>query len=129
MPAATRRQSSSRRGSKSITSGSIGSSEKGGDGLMPLVGERRLLLFALLSLVVCALVNPGNFGTVDTVKRLQVERWIRLGEPPVSPADTSGFGVIGRNAVRHAWYGMGQSLLLIPFDALVSATAVPILRH
>ena len=86
---------------------------------------RRLLLFAPLSLVVCALVNPGNFGIVDTARRLQVERWIRLGEPPVRPED-SGFGIVGREGVRHAWYGIGQSLLLIPFDAGVSATVVPI---
>jgi hypothetical protein len=87
----------------------------------------KLLPLALLSLVVCALVNPGNFGASDTAKRLQVERWIRLGEPPVSRTDTSGFGVIGRNGVRHAWYGIGQSLLLLPFDAVVSATAIPVL--
>ena len=87
-------------------------------------GMRRLLIFALLSLVVCALVNPGNFGTIDTTRRLQVERWIRLGEPEVRQTD-SGFGVTGRDGKRHAWYGIGQSLLLAPFDAAVSTTLVP----
>ena len=93
-----------------------------------LTGVRRALLFALLSLTVCAVVNPGNFGTIDTVRRLQVARWIRLGEPPVSSQDT-GFGIIGRGGVRHAWYGIGQSLLLIPCDALVSAAVMPVLDH
>ena len=65
-------------------------------------GMRRLLIFALLSLVVCALINPGNFGTIDTTRRLQVERWIRLGEPEVRQTD-SGFGVTGRDGKRHAW--------------------------
>ena len=51
-------------------------------------------LSILLALVVCAIVNPGNFGTIDTARRLQVERWIRLGQPPVRRADIdSGFGV------------------------------------
>jgi hypothetical protein len=89
-------------------------------------GRRRLLLFVLLSVTVCAVLNPGNFGTIDTLRRLQVARWIRLGEPPVSPEDTR-FGIAGRGGVRHPWYGIGQSLLLIPFDAIVGATVVPAL--
>src|SRR5450755_390474 len=89
-------------------------------------GVRRLLLFTLLSVTICAVVNPGNFGTIDTVRRLQVARWIRLGEPPVSPQDT-GFGIVGRDGVRHPWYGIGQSLLLIPCDAIVSAAMKPVL--
>jgi hypothetical protein len=78
----------------------------------------------LLSLVVCALINPGNFGTVDTTRRLQVARWIRSGEPPVSPADPD-FGITGKNGTRHAYTGIGQSLVLLPFDALVSAAVAP----
>jgi len=83
-----------------------------------------VLLWALLSLMVCALLNPGNFGTIDTTRRLQVARWMWRGEPPVIPGETS-FGLIGRDEVRHAWYGIGQSLVLMPFDALVSTTVVP----
>jgi hypothetical protein len=80
--------------------------------------------------VVCALVNAGNFGTIDTARRLQVARWIRLGEPPVSAADAAGgFGITGRDGERHAWYGIGQSLLLLPIDAVVSATVVPTLSR
>jgi hypothetical protein len=82
------------------------------------------LLFVLLSLLVCALVNAGNFGTIDTSRRLQVARWIRLGEPSVSAADT-GFGLTGRYGVRYAWFGIGQSLVLLPFDALVGAGVSP----
>jgi len=87
-------------------------------------------LSILLASVVCAIVNPGNFGTIDTGRRLQVERWIRLGEPPVRRADIdSGFGLVGRNGVVHAWYGIGQSLVLLPFDMAVSATLAPFLRR
>jgi hypothetical protein len=88
------------------------------------------LLLCLLAVVVCAAVNPGNFGTVDTSRRLQAERWIRLGEPPVRQADiASGFGVTGRNGVVHPWFGAGQSLVMLPFDLLVDAAATPILTH
>ncbi|MBV8841229.1 MAG: hypothetical protein JO307_00335 [Bryobacterales bacterium] len=86
---------------------------------------RRLPLFATVSLLVCALLNPGNFGTIDTVRRLQVARWIRLGEPPVAPSDTT-FGVIGKDGTKQAWYGIGQSIALVPFDALVTAVTTPL---
>jgi hypothetical protein len=82
------------------------------------------LAFVLLSLIVCALVNPGNFGAIDTSRRLQVARWIRLGEPQVSPDDRQ-FGVIGKNGVRQAQTGIGQSLVLVPFDALVDVLVLP----
>lgn len=85
---------------------------------------RLRLLFLLLALVVCALVNPGNFGAIDTTRRWQVARWIRLGEPEVSPSDTA-YGITGRNGARHSYTGIGQSLLLIPFDAAVDAVVVP----
>lgn len=89
---------------------------------------RLRILFVLLSLVTGALVNPGNLGTVDTVRRLQVARWIRLGQPPVRPDDPGG-GVAGKNGVRHPPYGIGQSLVLLPFDAFASATIGPLLRR
>jgi hypothetical protein len=85
---------------------------------------RLRILFILLSLWICALLNPGNLGTVDTTRRLQVARWIRLGQPPVRP-DDPGAGLIGRNGVRHPPYGIGQSLVLLPFDALASAAIGP----
>jgi hypothetical protein len=83
-----------------------------------------VLLWAILSLMVCALLNPGNFGTIDTTRRLQVARWIWRGGPSVVPGETAS-GLIGRDGTRQAWYGIGQSLVLMPFDALVSTTVVP----
>jgi hypothetical protein len=83
---------------------------------------RLRILFVLLSLWTAALVNPGNLGTVDTVRRLQVTRWIRLGQPPVRVDDPGG-GPVGKNGVRHPPYGIGQSLVMLPFDAVASAMA------
>src|SRR5713101_4602360 len=88
------------------------------------------LLFILLAVVVCALLNSGNFGTVDTARRWQVARSMRLGEPMVTSDDVrQGFGIPGRNGVPQAWYGVGQSLLILPIDALVDATVSPLLRR
>jgi hypothetical protein len=100
--------------------------------LQRLMGSsaRITLLFVLLAIVVCALLNPGNFGTIDTVRRWQVARSIRLGEPMVSAeAARQGFGIPGRNGAPQAWFGIGQSLVLLPIDALVDATLSPLLRR
>ena len=85
-------------------------------------------LFVALALVagaVAALLNPGNFGTIDTEVRLRVARWIRLGEP----LNAGGFGVPGRNGVFHPHFGIGQSLVLLPLDALADHTLAPVLRR
>jgi Glycosyltransferase family 87 len=88
------------------------------------------LLFILLAVVVCALLNTGNFGTIDTTRRWQVARSIRLGEPAVTSDDAGqGFGIPGRNGAPQAYYGVGQSLLLLPIDGLVDATVSPVLRR
>lgn len=91
---------------------------------------RVVLLYILLAVVVCALLNPGNFGSIDTDRRWQVARSIRLGEPAVTPDDVrQGFGIPGRNGEAQAWYGIGQSLLLLPVDALVDLTVQPVLSR
>src|SRR5579872_1067784 len=89
---------------------------------------RRPLLFLLLAMMVAAIVNPGNFGTIDICRRLQVARWIRLGEPQVRPGDQS-FGLVNRWGVRQAWYGIGQSLVMVPFDWAVSSAVRPVARR
>jgi len=91
---------------------------------------RITLLLILVAVVVSALLNPGNFGTIDTARRWQVARSIRLGEPAVTADDArEGFGIPGKNGEPQAWYGVGQSLLLLPIDAVVDAVVSPLLRH
>jgi hypothetical protein len=85
-------------------------------------------LFVALALVagaVAALLNPGNFGTIDTEVRLRVARWIRLGEP----LNAGEFGVPGRNGMLHPHFGIGQSLVLVPLDALADGTLAKVLRR
>jgi hypothetical protein len=91
---------------------------------------RITLLLILVAVVVSALLNPGNFGTIDTARRWQVARSIRLGEPAVTADDArEGFGIPGKNGEPQAWYGVGQSLLLLPIDAVLDATVSPLLRR
>jgi hypothetical protein len=46
----------------------------------------------------------------------------------VTPADArQGFGIPGRNGIRQAWYGIGQSLVLLPLDWLVETAVSPVL--
>ena len=48
----------------------------------------------------------------------------------MTPDDVQqGFGIPGRNGVPQAWYGVGQSLLLLPIDALVESTVLPLLQQ
>jgi hypothetical protein len=56
---------------------------------------------------------------------MQAARWIRLGEP-IPPG---GATVTGRGGIRFAEYGVGQSLVLMPFDAIAGATALPVFRR
>ena len=83
------------------------------------------IAFPLLAGAVAALVNPGNFGTIDTEVRLRVARWIRLGEP----LNAAEFGVPGRNGMLYPHFGIGQSLVLLPLDALADHTVTPLLKR
>lgn len=89
----------------------------------PRPAARLAIGFAFVAATVAALVNPGNFGTSDTVVRLRVARWIRLGEP----LNASESGLPGRNGVMHPFYGIGQSLVLLPLDALADHVVTPAL--
>lgn len=72
----------------------------------------------LLSLLTAAVVNSGNMLSIDGHRRLQVTHWLWLGEPPVSPSDAPVFGNVGKDGRLHAWYGLGHSLWMLPFDVV-----------
>jgi hypothetical protein len=63
-----------------------------------------------------ALVQTGAFGTVDTTRRYQVTRALWRGEAPVPPSDFPGYGLLAWDGQVHAWYGIGQSLVMLPAD-------------
>ena len=73
-----------------------------------------LFVAALLAVV----VQSGDLGSVDTVRRLQTTHSFWTSEPPVLQGDYPDFGLRGRDGRIYAWYGIGQSLLMLPADIL-----------
>ncbi len=81
---------------------------------------RGLALIALLTAVV---FQPGTMGSVDVEQRLQVARSWWTSEPEVDSLRYRGFGfgIPGRDGKLHAWWGMGQSVVMFPLDVAASA--------
>ena len=71
-----------------------------------------LLTAALLALV----VQSGELGTADTMHRLQTTHWLWTSQPQVFPNEYPAFGLHGRDGRIYSWYGIGQSLLMLPAD-------------
>ena len=61
-------------------------------------------------------VQSGELGTADTTFRLQTTHWLWLGTPQVNADDYPDFGLHGRDGKLWSWYGIGQSLLMLPAD-------------
>lgn len=81
-----------------------------------------LFLLALAAGLLAFVVQSGELGSADTTHRLQSAHAFWTGEPEVFPNEFPEFGVHGRGGKLQSWYGIGQSLLLLPFD--IAATAV-----
>jgi hypothetical protein len=75
-----------------------------------------LILLCLASGLVAFVVQSGELGSADTLHRLQSSHALWTGEPPVFPQEYPEFGLRGRDGKLQSWYGIGQSLLLLPFD-------------
>ncbi len=75
-------------------------------------------LLLLATVFLTALIQSGELGTSDSTHRLQVAHSLWTHQPQVFPSEYPEFGIHGRNGRLYAWYGMGQSLLLLPFDLL-----------
>ena len=72
----------------------------------------------LAALLTALLVQSGDLGSIDTVRRLQTTHSFWTSAPAVLPGQYPEFGVMGRNGTIYAWYGMGQSLLMLPSDVV-----------
>ena len=76
-----------------------------------------LFLLALAAGLIAFVVQSGELGTADTTYRLQSTHAFWTSDPPVTPQDyAGGFGVHGRGGTLQSWYGIGQSLLMLPAD-------------
>ncbi|MGD0445456.1 MAG: hypothetical protein ABSA39_16085 [Edaphobacter sp.] len=82
---------------------------------------RPLPLLLLITALFTFLIQSGELGTSDTTHRLQVAHSLWTPEPQVFPNEYPEFGIHGRGGRLFAWYGIGQSLLMLPADLIGSA--------
>src|SRR5580698_9754788 len=87
-------------------------------------------LLLLVTALFTFLIQSGELGTSDTTHRLQVAHSLWTGEPQVFPNEYPEFGLHGRGGRLNAWYGIGQSLLMLPADVVGSAAShLPLWRR
>jgi hypothetical protein len=77
-----------------------------------------VILLSLVAALSAFVVQSGELGTSDTAHRLQTTHSIWTSEPEVFPQEYPEFGIHGRNGKLHSWYGVGQSLLMLPTDVV-----------
>jgi hypothetical protein len=77
-----------------------------------------LFLLCTVAGLIAFVVQSGDLDSVDTARRLQTTHSFWTAAPPVIEGDYPDFGLRGRNGRIYAWYGMGQSLLMLPADVV-----------
>lgn len=77
-----------------------------------------VFLLALAAGLIAFVVQSGELGTSDTQYRLQATHALWTSDPAVSPNDYPSFGVRGRGGKLQSWFGIGQSLLMLPSDVI-----------
>ena len=82
--------------------------------------QKPILLLALAACLTAVIVQPGNLGSIDTTRRLQTTHSLWTSAPPVKADDYPNFGIVGRNGRIFSWYGIGQSVLMLPSDILIT---------
>jgi len=75
-----------------------------------------LFLLCLAAGLLAFVVQSGELSTADTMHRLQTTHWLWTSEPQVFPNEYPEFGLHGRGGRLYSWYGIGQSLLMLPAD-------------
>ena len=75
-----------------------------------------VFLLALTAGLSAFVIQSGELGTADTTIRLQTTTWLWTEEPQVPPGEFHDFGIHGRGGQLYSWYGIGQSLLMLPAD-------------
>jgi hypothetical protein len=77
-----------------------------------------LVLLCLAAGLLAFVVQSGELGSADTMHRLQTTHWLWTSDPQVPAGDYPEFGLHGRGGRIYSWYGIGQSLLMLPPDLL-----------
>ena len=82
-----------------------------------------LVLLCIVAGLLAFVVQSGELGTADTMHRLQTTHWLWTSEPQVFPNEYPEFGLHGRGGQIYSWYGIGQSLLMLPADLVGTGIA------
>ena len=82
-----------------------------------------VFLLCLTAGFLAFVVQSGELGTADTMHRLQTTHWIWTSQPQVFPNEYPEFGLQGRGGRLYSWYGIGQSLLMLPADLIGTGLA------
>ena len=77
-----------------------------------------LFLLCVAAGLLAFAVQSGELGSADTTHRLQATHWLWTSQPQVFPNEYPEFGLHGRGGKLYSWYGIGQSLLMLPADLL-----------
>jgi len=80
--------------------------------------DNPVFLLGIVAFLTALLLQSGELGSSDTTRRLQTTHSFWTSAPPVLPEDYPDFGIAGRKGTIYAWYGMGQSLLMLPADII-----------
>jgi hypothetical protein len=95
--------------------------------MLRLTPSHPVSLLLLVTALFTFLIQSGELGTSDTTHRLQVAHSFWTGQPQVFPNEYPEFGLHGRGGRLYAWYGIGQSLLMLPADLIgTAATHLPL---
>jgi hypothetical protein len=88
----------------------------------PPAGRLRspLVLLCLTAGLLAFVVQSGELGSADTMHRLQTTHWLWTSQPQVFPNEYPEFGLRGRGGQLYSWYGIGQSLLMLPADLIAT---------
>lgn len=88
-----------------------------------------LFLLGMSAGLMAFVVQSGDVDSADTARRLQTTHSFWTSAPAVLPGDYPEFGLRGRGGKIYAWYGIGQSLLMLPADMVGTALEkLPIFR-
>lgn len=79
-------------------------------------------LFAIGAVVTLLVLPAGGTPVSDTPQRLGVAHWLWTGSPPLDGVRTNAPWVLhDRQGRQTPWFGVGQSLVLLPADVIATA--------
>jgi hypothetical protein len=79
-----------------------------------------VVLLCLAAGLLAFVIQSGELGSADTMHRLQTTHWLWTSQPQVFANEYPEFGIHGRGGTIYSWYGIGQSLLMLPADLIAS---------